>query len=72
MRDKWHINDAPQAGVLVGLLLGALLVAAVLAVALVAAPGARLLVGAPRGTLESSSSKPPPTPSLLGGPTFLE
>ena len=72
MRDKWHINDAPQAGVLVGLLLGALLVAAVLAVALVAAPGARLLVGAPLETSVSLSSKPQLTPSLLGGPTFPE
>lgn len=72
MRDKWHINDAPQAGVLVGLLLGALLVAAVLAVALVAAPGVRLLVAAPLEISGSSSSKPQPTPSLLGGPIFLE
>jgi len=74
MDTKWHINDAPQAGVLVGLLLGALLVLFVVAAALVAAPGARLLVGlqplAPV-TSESSSSKPLPTPSPPADLTFL-
>lgn len=70
---KWHIHDAPQAGVLVGLLLGALLVLFVVAVGLVAAPGARLLVGqAEPAKFELSSKWPEQTPSPPVDRNFLE
>lgn len=63
---KWLMHDAPQAGVLVGLLSGVLLVLFVLAASLVAVPGARLLVGpGPQTVLErseSSSNRLPPAP----------